>query len=1300
MRFGNSAFGHAATAFFGLLTAALLSTTAVQAQETVCAKVKIEIKQQLTMERQGFDAEMRINNALDNASLTEVDITVHVTEENGAAVPISTNPDDLSAKFFIRVSSKQSIDDISGNGVVAPSSTAVINWLLIPAPGAAGSNPLGKKYLVGATLKYKFAGETHTLDVSPDVVTVKPMPLLTLDYFLTKDVIGDDPMTPAIEPVEPFTLGVRVKNSGMAVARSVKIESAQPKIVENEQGLAINFKITGSYVNDAPVSNTLLIDFGDIAASTARMGRWLMESTLAGEFVEFSASFTHADELGGALTSLLQATNAHLLISDVRVDLPGRDLIRDFLAKDGDVIRIYESEGADTEVTDHSSAATLATVSGAGGHAAYRLTIPAGPGFVYARVTDPNSGTKPLGSVMRSDAKAMATENVWLSKSKNRNTGTWQYWINVFDANTTGVYDIGVTDAVVVAHPPVLQFVPDRATKEAQQVSFLVEASSPDGKAVTLTAAPLPVGAVFTDQGNGRAVFDWTPAKGQAGAYAITYTASDGKQTATQSALITVDTITPPPGPGTPTIDSPLAGAQVTSQQPMLKVLASQSENDPTVSVAFELYSDEAMTQLVGSGVVPKNAVVGQATGWSVGADLNDNTPYWWRARASNGADLYSPWVNGRFFVNLFNDPPDPFNLTNPAAGIEVASLTPELSLTNSADPDGDAITYAFYVYADSALTEVVAQVENLAPAEGGTTAWTVTPGLGNHVTYYWRAVASDSNGAKTQTPARTLVVNIGNTAPTAPAIDSPLPGAQSPTTSLALTVQNSTDAESDPLTYSFEIDTVATFDSGNRKASGPLDPGSSGTTAWSVSGLVENQRYFWRVKASDGRADSAWTAGDFLMNAENEAPPPATVKNPGDSAWVATQVPTFEANPVLDPEGDAVFYRFEVYADAELKQRVADGLANAPQWVPGGALADKTTHHWRLRAEDGLGAASPWSPLTVLFVSTTPYSAPTIALTSPAVPTDGSSGKVTIRWEGTDPNIDPTIALYYDRTGTGFAGVRIVDGLKQSSGTVSGSYVWDVSKLSPGDYFVYAVIYDAKGAGKAYAPGAVVRPSAHQAGGIQVKAPSQLRTDEKGKQAKFTVRLKRAPKSNVVIGLSSSDPDEGKVSPESLTFTPQNWNAYQTVVVSGQEDCARDGRQKYQIILGRAVSLDPDYIGLKGEDVDAINGDGGDIVRWTNNKKIAICNYRQVSKVKTGRNTWEYKYEARLSNTGPALSGVRAKIELVVPWAKIGDGVLDFGAVGQGETAKSLDTFVLKFSHELPGSIAPIIYWKVTTKP
>lgn len=285
---------------WGVIGVLWLLPYSVHSEEAaVCARVKLEIKQEPTLERQGFDAEMKIHNTLAGIPLTEVSIQVRFMDEQGAPVLASTDPNDTNARFFIRVFNQENINNLAGNGVIQGATTATINWLIVPAPGTAGTTPLGKKYLVGATLSYKMGGETQTIDVTPDVITVKPMPLLSLDYFLTRDVEGDDPLTPEIEPVIPFTLGVRIKNEGLAATRNLKIDSAQPRIIDNAQGLLINFQLTGSSLNDMPAENTLLLNFGDIAPGTAKMGRWIMESSLAGRFTEFSARFSHADELGG-----------------------------------------------------------------------------------------------------------------------------------------------------------------------------------------------------------------------------------------------------------------------------------------------------------------------------------------------------------------------------------------------------------------------------------------------------------------------------------------------------------------------------------------------------------------------------------------------------------------------------------------------------------------------------------------------------------------------------------------------------------------------------------------------------------------------------------------------------------------------------------------------------------------------------------------------------------------------------------------------------------------------------------------
>lgn len=59
-----------------VLCCLMASAMPAQAAPTACASVKIEIRQELTLERQGFDAHMRINNGFDNLGLTNVDIDV------------------------------------------------------------------------------------------------------------------------------------------------------------------------------------------------------------------------------------------------------------------------------------------------------------------------------------------------------------------------------------------------------------------------------------------------------------------------------------------------------------------------------------------------------------------------------------------------------------------------------------------------------------------------------------------------------------------------------------------------------------------------------------------------------------------------------------------------------------------------------------------------------------------------------------------------------------------------------------------------------------------------------------------------------------------------------------------------------------------------------------------------------------------------------------------------------------------------------------------------------------------------
>ncbi len=92
------------------------------------------------------------------------------------------------------------------------------------------------------------------------------------------------------------------------------------------------------------------------------------------------------------------------------------------------------------------------------------------------------------------------------------------------------------------------------------------------------------------------------------------------------------------------------------------------------------------------------------------------------------------------------------------------------------------------------------------------------------------------------------------------------------------------------------------------------------------------------------------------------------------------------------------------------------------------------------------------------------------------------------------------------------------------------------------------------------------------------------------GGTATFTALLDSQPTADVTFGLTSSNTGAGTVSPNSLTFTAQNWNVPQTVTVTGVDDFIDEGDVAYTIMTSAATSADPRYNGLDPSDVAVVN--------------------------------------------------------------------------------------------------------------
>ncbi len=148
-------------------------------------------------------------------------------------------------------------------------------------------------------------------------------------------------------------------------------------------------------------------------------------------------------------------------------------------------------------------------------------------------------------------------------------------------------------------------------------------------------------------------------------------------------------------------------------------------------------------------------------------------------------------------------------------------------------------------------------------------------------------------------------------------------------------------------------------------------------------------------------------------------------------------------------------------------------------------------------------------------------------------------------------------------------------------------AYLWDLSALPGGEYYVGARISDASSSTTTWNAVPITHSTAH----LGVEADG-TQTSESGGSVTLSLHLDDAPRDQVQLQLSSTDPAEAQVSPASLTITREDWQLARTVTVTGVDDHRVDGDQPYQIRISAAGSADPGYAQLKPVVVDLTNLD------------------------------------------------------------------------------------------------------------
>ena len=409
--------------------------TQVEDEDDVIVTVKMQFNQLLTLTRQAFEGTLTIENG-SNKSMDDIMLTLTEKMPNG---DLATNKEfEISYTEFTGFSGNKD----NGPWTLGSGQTGVLKVKFIPTKYAAPIAPV--EYLFGGNLKFSVDGKERHADLTEQVMTVKPTPELNLDYFLQRDVISDDAITKdIIEPAEEAEFAVLIRNIGYGDAENLKMVTAQPEMVDNEESLFLQYSITSSQLNGQEKTlafgKSVTTDFGTLPAQGHAYAQWWMTSSLMGHFIDYNVSYTQLTQSSNPNLSLLNEVKIHELIRSVVVE---GNANADYAFAVNEVEdeqnlpdKIYLVDGT-TAPINIGTGTTQNT-----GENLYTLTLEAGSdGWTYAKTADPSNGEATLVEVTREDGTVVPLRNIWQTWATliDRKRPTHENLIHIIDNCQSG----------------------------------------------------------------------------------------------------------------------------------------------------------------------------------------------------------------------------------------------------------------------------------------------------------------------------------------------------------------------------------------------------------------------------------------------------------------------------------------------------------------------------------------------------------------------------------------------------------------------------------------------------------------------------------------------------------------------------------------------------------------------------------------------------------------------------------------------------------------------------------------------
>ena len=381
---------------------------------SVCATVKLSFNQSMVMTREAFRGTLTVNNGNKNVTMKDVKLNLQVKDDAGTLATMH--------EFQIQVETLNGFTgeiDLNAGWSLGPDSTGVATILFIPTKFAAPIE--SKDWSFGGTFSYidPTTNLVVTRELTPVILSVSPSPSLKIDYFMQRDVLGDDALTEdVVEPSIPAEFSVIIKNTGYGDAKNVRLVTEQPEMLDNEKGLLINYEILSSQLNGGDktlaLGQKVATEFGTIPANKSSYAQWWFTSSKLGHFTEYNVQATHITSYDNPDLSLLEDVDIHELIHTLNLPTTDNVPLRGFLVNDDmdsydQPDKLYLTNG--TTIPVHSATATMIK----NGDNLYSLTITSNvAGWNYGSIVDPTAGRKVLIAITRqSDNAIVDVSNFW-----------------------------------------------------------------------------------------------------------------------------------------------------------------------------------------------------------------------------------------------------------------------------------------------------------------------------------------------------------------------------------------------------------------------------------------------------------------------------------------------------------------------------------------------------------------------------------------------------------------------------------------------------------------------------------------------------------------------------------------------------------------------------------------------------------------------------------------------------------------------------------------------------------------------